>query len=206
MRLTQKILLTFLLGCLLIPAPCAAGDGANEIQAAKQVAEDFLKAEFEGNAFDKRINLIRFSPTREAKEIKAKTPLKPHVFIWDWDPLYVVTSYQITGVTVRDSRAVVTVIYSRLADRAKPGGKIIPDSKERDLVKLKLIRDGERWWVLDPHLPRISRDVLIACYENDLASFDDKWLSKASEEQKHIYRQKQEMLKILKRLSPSSGS
>jgi hypothetical protein len=193
----QKILMV-LLGWLILPAICLA-NGQTEIQA-RQVAEIFLKAEFEGNSFNKRVELIKFSPKREEKEIKKKSPLKPHVFNWDWDPLYVVTSYQILNTKINNGSFVVTVVYTRVASRSKPGGKITSDYKERDIVKLSIKQVGDKWWVIDPPLPKMSQEGIIKCYEDDLKTFDDKWFGGASEEQKQVSYKKQEDLKILKGL------
>jgi hypothetical protein len=72
--------------------------------------------------------------------------------------LYVVGSYQVRDVKVEQGRGTATVVYKRLArqEEASDSPKIIPDYKEVDAVELKLVKRGDRWWVFDPPLPRVT--------------------------------------------------
>jgi hypothetical protein len=80
--------------------------------------------------------------------------------------------------------------------------KLIPDSLGHDIMKLALIYDGSKWWVLDPPIPRISLEAIIRYHKSDLDRLGDGWLERPdiSEGQKQHYRKLQENLQILESL------
>ncbi len=192
------IILCFL--AVLIAMPVLADtDRKSKLSDARHTVESFCKAEFEGDEFDQRVKLIKFSPAREKKEKKRTGPASPWVMFWDWDPYYIVSTYKVINVEIKDDRAVATVEYKRLAE-SKGKEKIIPSYVEHDIVKLNLVYDGKQWWIFDPPLPRISRDQLVKIYEGKLRRLDEKWLASASDEQKKSYDRAQKALKILNSL------
>ena len=171
-----------------------------QLAEARHAVESFCIAEFQGDEFNQRVELIKFSPARQKKENKRTGPASPWVVFWDWDPFYIVSSYKILSVELKDDRGVATVEYRRMA-KSKGEGQIIPSEKARDIAKLDLIYDGKQWWIFDPPLPRISIKVLIEIYEQDLRTYDERWFKSASTEQRKTYAQKQEALKVLMSLS-----
>ena len=175
-------------------------DKKAQIAEARHAVESFCIAEFQGDEFNQRVKLIKFSPARQKKENKRTGPASPWVVFWDWDPFYIVSSYKILSVELKDDRGVATVEYRRMA-KSKGEGQIIPSEKARDIAKLDLIYDGRQWWIFDPPLPRISIKVLIEIYEQDLRTYDERWFKSASTEQRKTYAQKQEALKVLMSLS-----
>jgi hypothetical protein len=190
----------------------SAESGADRVSAAKRIAEQFCLAEFEGDDLSRRENLIRFSPEREAELKKKKAPIAPIVLNWRADALFVVASCRVESIEVHDRGAVATIVYRRLARQYDVGEqlplnmtvgylpKLVPDYKENDAVRVNLVDDGKRWWVVDPPLPRVSKDVLIKGYENSKICFDVNWIAQASEEQRQVCTEQQEILKELRAL------
>lgn len=172
-------------------------DRINEVRSA---VDAFCKAEFDGDDFNQRVKLIKYSPAREKKEKKRTGPVSPWVVFWDWDTYYIVSTYKVLNVDVNDDRAVATVEYKRLAE-SKGKEKIVLSGTVNDIVTLNLVRDGKQWWIFDPPLPRISKDRLIKIYEDKLRRFDDKWRASASNEQKKNHVKALEALNALKSLS-----
>jgi hypothetical protein len=191
--------------CLVLIIYCtmpasAETDNNSQLIAARQTVESFCKAEFEGDDFDLRVKLIKFSSSRKKIEEKRTGPASPWVYFWDWDPFYIISSYKILNVELRENRGMATIAYNRVGE-SKGKERIIPSKKEQDIVKLDLIYDGKQWWIFDPPLPRISINVLTRIYEKSLQiCFDENWLKRASAEQRKTCIQTQEALKTLKGL------
>jgi hypothetical protein len=171
----------------------------SRINEARNSVGAFCKAEFDGDDFNQRVKLIKYSVAREKMEKKRTGPASAWVVFWDWDPYYIVSTYKVVNVEVTDGKAVATVEYKRLAE-SKGKEKIVPSGAANDIVKLNLVHDGKQWFVFDPPLPRISKDRLIKIYEDKLRGFDDKWRANASNEQKKSYARVQEALKVIKSL------
>jgi len=172
------------------------------INNARSAVESFCKAEFEGDRFDQRIKLIKFSPAREKKEWQRSWPESPWVVFWDWDRFYIVSSYKVVDVKLSGKRGIATVEYRRIAE-SKGKEKIISSYKEQDIIKIDLIYDGKQWWVFDPPLPRISLKAIVDIYkvfEDDLLHLEKGWFEKATPEQRAIVTRKMESIKILKSL------
>ncbi len=170
-------------------------------EAAVQTVEAFCKAEFEGDRSDERTALSKFSPARATKERERDPLFGGSVIFWDVDPSFIVEWYKVLDVTVNKDRAIATVSYKRVA-RSERKSKIIPDYKDPDLVKLDLVHDGKQWWILDPPLPRISKQALMETYASLLNMMDDKWLERPeiSQAQKRYYRERKEALRVLQSL------
>jgi hypothetical protein len=196
MRLAPLLVFAFV-GCAL-----AQGTQVRSVSDARRVVEQFCQAEFDGDDLPLREKFIMLSPKRESKLSKGKYPLKPLVFQWNWDSAYVVSSYQVRDVTVKEADGTATVVYTRLArqEEASAAPKMIPDYKEVDVVQLKLVQNGERWWILDPPLPRVSKAVLIKNHEGNKICFDPSWIHQASDAQKGLCHKQQQNLETLKAL------
>ncbi len=200
MKILHAIWAVILLYLLIYALPAFAGMNQKiEISNAKRMVEVFCKAEFEGDEYDQRVKTIKYSPIREKKEKQRTGHASPWVVFWDWDRFYIVSSYRVLDIELKDAKGVATVEYQRIAESIGKG-KIVPSLKDHDIVKLDLIFDGKQWWIFDPPAPHISSQVLLEIYERDLKNYGDSWLKQASNEQKEVYFQKQEALKTLKSL------
>ncbi|MBI4640868.1 MAG: hypothetical protein HY731_09245, partial [Candidatus Tectomicrobia bacterium] len=107
------------------------------VEAAKEVVEQFCRAEYkgiEGLCFD----FVEFSPQREKRERKRDPLLKGWVIYVENDPLYIVASYQILEVSVKNNRAAATVAYTRLA-RTQGDGHL-----KRQLIPASPLSGGQR--------------------------------------------------------------
>lgn len=195
---TLKVITAIFLFCLLIiPVRLLSAEKVSVI-SAREVAEAFCKAEFEGDYFDRRFELIKYSPKREAKMRQMD------FLLWEFDfgsnRLHIISSYQVLDVKVTEDKAVAKVKYRRLAKRTVFGGKIIPDFKAQDISYFNLIKEKNRWWVFDPPIPRVSKKVMIDSYRKLLKSLDAKWQAHASEGQWQEYYKDEATLKTLENL------
>ena len=180
---------------------------ANELEnqdSARELAERFCRAEFMG-VDDIRFDIVKYSRKQILLEKKRDPEFRGMAKFWDNDPLFVVASYQITDVSVKRDHAIATIVYKRLARTEGDGifkRKLIPDSLGHDIMKLALIYDGSKWWVLDPPIPRISLEAIIRYHESHLTMLGDDWLQRPdiSKSQKQSYHKLQENLQILESL------
>lgn len=110
---------------------------------------------------------------------------EPGVGVFDldiFDQAFVVKTFTILDCKVDGKKAMATVMYQRLAKIENfntSDRHVIPEIIDRDLVTLNLIFDKNKWWVLDPPPPRISKDVLIRYYEEltkEAAVNSARWL------------------------------
>lgn len=206
-------MLILLVCCLTMPHVVAANNSDNAV-AARQVVERFCHAELIADDIKLREQLVLLSRQHKAELQKQKGPISAIVLDWGADPLYVVSSCHVVKVVTSDPSGTATVTYKRLARQYATGEllptggrvagfppKIIPDYKETDTVQLKLVRRRDRWWVLDPPLPRVAKDTLIKNYENSTMCVDRSWLAQATEYQKKMCREQEENLRILRSLS-----
>jgi len=179
-------------------------DELKKIDSARELVEKFCRAEFMG-VQDIRLDIAKYSRKQRAWEKKRDSEFRGMVKYWDNDPLFVVESYQITDVSVKKNYAIATIVYNRLARTEGDGvlkRKLIPDRISHDIVKLHLIYNESRWWVLDPPIPRVSLEAIIEYHKNYYKIMGDDWLQRTgiSESQKQYYRKLQENLGILNRL------
>jgi hypothetical protein len=171
---------------------------------AKEVVEKFCSSEFMGIQ-DIRLDLAKYSSKQQEQEKKRDPEFKGMVKYWDNDPLYVVSSYQIINVLVKKNHAEATIAYKLLARTEDDGvfkRKLIPIDVADDIVNLRLIYDGSKWWILDPPIPRISLEAITEYHRNNINIMGNDWLKRSniSEDQKRYYRRLQENLKIFNAL------
>ena len=181
-----------------------SANGLASQESAKELAEKFCRAEFMGIE-DIRLDIAKYSRKQMLLEKKRDPEFRGMAKFWDNDPLFVVASYQITDVSVKGDHAIATIVYKRLARTEGDGvfkRKLIPDSLGHDIMKLALIYDGSKWWVLDPPIPRISLEAIIRYHESHLTMLGDDWLQRPdiSKSQKQSYHKLQENLQILESL------
>ena len=211
---------------LLLTAATAAavltGKG-NTVQAARETVEAFCRNEFEGSEPETRERLVRFSPEVEAEFQKREHPwLSKHVTI---PPLVVVSAYEVKDVRVDGNLASAVVAYRRLARTENQyRNPYISDKKDNDLVTLTLVFDEgwrpsdrsvpfatvawnfvfirDQWRVLDPPVPRISKQTLLEYYESELKWYVDrkKEIGELPEHQQDAYDRKSGIFRFLKSL------
>lgn len=174
-----------------------------EVDAVRIVAEKFCYADFEGDP-DIRMDIAKYTISRQKEESRKDPELLGKVIAFEADPIFVVKSFEITNILVEKNTAVVTVVFDRIAKSmgsGLPGRKIIADDLKQDVVKLQLIRDQEKWWILDPPIPRVSVKALHQFYKDRIDSMAD-WIftKRASESQKNNYEEMNKTLEILKSL------
>jgi hypothetical protein len=175
-----------------------ASDFKND-EEVHEAAEKFCKAEFDGVA--ERYKHAKFTSSYEAKKKAEGYEFSGHVNMWDWDPFFVVASYKMIDVDVKKMHAIATIDYVRIA-RSEGKENLHSDIEEHDVVKLDLVFDNQsrKWLVIDPPLPRISREALIRFYESSLeAMYGSEWLKNpiiSQDEKRGNYQQ--EKLKIIK--------
>jgi hypothetical protein len=159
---------------LLSSTICGAAVNTPSTEAVRAVVDIYLRVEYQADTDYNREQLIKFTPRRRAYlEDKAEPGLGIYDFyINSGDPVFVVDDYKIVEVDVKGNRATATVSYNRLGRIMNGMGTIhaalLPDKKINDLVALNLVFEKNKWLVLNPPPPRISRDVLIRNYEEFL--------------------------------------
>lgn len=174
-----------------------------EVDAVRIVAEKFCYADFEGDP-DIRMDIAKYTASRRKEESRKDPELLGKVIAFEADPIFVVKSFEITNILVERNTAVVTVVFYRIAKSmgsGLPGRKIITDALKQDVVNLKLIHDQEKWWILDPPIPRVSAKALHQFYKDRIDSMAD-WIftKQASDFQKNNYEEMRKTLEILKSL------
>lgn len=148
-----------------------AGD-ESAVQAVHQAVENYCKIEFDGAWVEDRWAIIKLNPKREKVESKYRDITDTAVFGLEHYPFIVVTSYDIREVSLLNpTRATASVAYRRVAHSVGNAGSywrrwhLVADRLDDDLVTLDLVFADDKWWVLDPPPPRISKDFLLEYYE-----------------------------------------
>lgn len=191
-----------LLICLLSATICSsvaqAADGT-----VRETVESFCQSEFEG-AQDPalRSSLVHFSDSRLA-EIRSLTGgMSPYVLEWQGAPLDVVDSFRIAEIRNDDTRGKAEVEYTVIARRERWGGQIHQVERSTIRSKLSLVREGERWRVLDPPIPKISKKFLSLSYR-DLFQLPSAWYQGASRAQLLWLRNAIDTILVLESAEPN---
>jgi hypothetical protein len=176
--------------------------GKEYVQAAvspREAVEQFCRAEFNGH--NERYDNARITSAYKGKKRRQGYDFDGGVNLWDWNPYIIVTSYEVLSASARGERGTASVAYRRIG-RSDGKEKIIPETSRREVVTLNLTFDGTRWWVLDPPLPRVSKEELLTFYEKTMERFPGDWLQRPdiTEHQKTYFLRKQEALKVLKEM------
>ena len=204
MRSHSRILITIIYFVLSVFSHVFAANELASQDSPRELAEKFCRAEFTG-VEDIRLDIAKYSRKQMLWEKKRDPEFRGMAKFWDNDPLFVVASYQITDVSVKKNHAIATIVYKRLARTEGDGvlrRKLIPDSLGHEIIQLDLIYNGSKWWVLDPPIPRVSLEAIIAYHKGYLNIMGENWLGRSdiSEGQKQYYRKLQENLRILESL------
>lgn len=162
-----------LLIALLLLNSSAFAENKNKSQQdkleVKKIIEKYCSSEFYGVP-DIRLDLITYSAERQKKESARDPELNGMVIAIEADPLVIVKSYKIISISHKNNSALARVMYETLAKTIGDGleaRKILP-VKETEIVKFHLIKQGNKWLILDPPIPRISKKAMIEYYEKDI--------------------------------------
>jgi hypothetical protein len=204
MKSHSSILITIIYFVLCVFSHVFAANELASQDSPRELTEKFCRAEFIG-VEDIRLDIAKYSRKQMLWEKKRDSEFRGMVKYWDNDPLFVVASYQITDVSVKRNHAIATIVYKRLARTEGDGvlkRKLIHDSLDHEIIQLDLIYNGSKWWVLDPPIPRVSLEAIIAYHKGYLNIMGENWLGRSdiSEGQKQYYRKLQENLQILESL------
>lgn len=193
---------------------------------ARQAVETYARVEFELGDPEKREKIIKFSPER-AEELKKKSPEEWIYVTFGYFDRIVVASYKLDEVKVTGTRATARLIYRRLAHAdgdTDDTWRLIPEPAHDESVTLNLVFDKgwhssawsvsfltatlnsiftkNQWWVLDPPVPRISKQAMINYYSNQLKWYEDrkKEIGNLPTHQQDAYTQKSGILQTLRKL------
>jgi hypothetical protein len=213
MKLRGVFLIVGIMSCVTVNVVSSAWIRSEEDKASTEdvivqnFMESFCRAEFEGEEKGTgiRLHTVKYSKKRYSEEKKTDPDFEGKVIYLKSSSLYVVGSYRVVAVEVKNNRAIATVEYYRLA-RTKGGRtlnrQLIPDCNERDIVTYNLIYQNKKWWIYDPPLPRVSPEAMIDEFKENLKIMGDDYLVRPglSEVQREGYRKLQNDLKILEGL------
>ena len=160
----------FWLCVLLAPFAAHVTNAASSVETARQFVEQYCLDDFRGNG--ERFDTYKFSTDwlRQAKTDVARKERMTELISWFHHPVIVVSDYEILSVDVKSTQGKVLVRYTRLVRSEGLGVErnLVPDKNPNDLITLSLVFDQNQWWVLDPPPPRISKEVLIRHYEEEI--------------------------------------
>lgn len=183
---------------------CVAAGGPVNLFQVRRAIDAFCSYEFRGDTSDERARQIIFSPEREKKERKIAGEALPWVIFLDSDPLVIVESFKVIRVEpVGEGKANAYVEYNVIAE-SKGNGHIVKIRKPQDVVKYQLAWtwNDARWLVVDPLIPRISREALIRHYEEYLDFVGPDWIKdpQLTDVQRKSYADRLKTLETLRSL------
>jgi len=164
-------------------------------KTARDVATAFIQGEFAYANEYELAKFIKLSPAKQAKFNKNFESLVNSRYTIHSTPLVVVESYQILDIQVEDNKATAITRFLRLAradGNSYKAQHLVVERPHEEIVKLNLIYDGNRWWVIDPPIPRISKEALINVYKARIEE-NDAWDNPYTKKEVHA-------LKLLKEL------
>ena len=183
MMLRQYLITAALFLFLVSNASNTFANDDSQAQAVRKTVASYCDIEFDGAWVESRWAILKFSAKRKDDE-RYKEVTDAAVFeLGEHYPFIVVTSYDIREIKILGpKRATAQAAYRRVAHSASKTGEgwyLVPDPMDNDLVTLNLILDKNKWFVLDPPPPRISRDWLIDYYDElskEAAVNSPRWL------------------------------
>jgi hypothetical protein len=115
-----------------------------------------------------------------------------------------VKSYEVLSVDVRNREAVVMTLYVTLAKSDGEGFEhrdLVYYCRERDKVLLKLSRQRGTWRIIDPPIPRVSKEAMLSKYQASVRRYEENIdKPQTSKAQKSSYQKVLETLKFLEAL------
>jgi hypothetical protein len=165
-------------------------------ESAREFATRFVEREFLGNGV--RYELVKYTLERQKKETERDPELKGSVYEYQFDPLVVVSSFEVRDVRQQGQTAKATVVFRRLARTEGQGAferRFIAEPVTEEFVELDLRFEGNQWWVYDPPLPHVSRDVLVRYYERELETVGNIVIPERAEAVKRLCRESLRLLR-----------
>ena len=187
----------FLTIILLLVYSSVWGNSEADISAARKAVEIYADIEFKGGDPHARREVIKFSPER-IKELKEDWPgIMIYLEFSEHQPQYVVSEYKIKDVRVEGIHGTASINFQRLARTEDTyGSRYIAEPPHQESVSYNLIFDKNKWYVLDPPPPRISKQFLIEYYEGEVKWYADQ-LKENGELPAHQQIARDNKLKIL---------
>lgn len=192
--------------CVLCMVRMSYADSSDSTQLSlvKGVVKDFCQSEFNG-IVDKRINDVKYSRQRKIEEERKNPDMVAGVIFLDGDPLYIVSAFKVLDIKIEKKHATASIKYIRLAHTEGRGDeerKIIPNYNEHDVVLINLVYEKNKWKIIDPPLPRISKGALYKYFNNMKTRLEQNVIGRpdTSEGQKQYYLKVKETLEILEKL------
>jgi hypothetical protein len=204
-RLTKRpVPVSWLLGALLFVSTITHTVVAMEanVEATvgpREAAEELCSTDFHGNK--DRDEVARLTSQWKANKKKQGYDFDGKVYLWDWNPYVIATSYEILNVSVKGREGKASVAYRRVG-RSEGKGRIVPETPRREVLTLNLTFDGTRWWVVDPPPPKVSKKELLIFYEKKIEGYPKDWLTAPdiTEHQKESFRRTLKAQETLKSL------
>jgi hypothetical protein len=172
--------------------------------AIREVVSSFLTAEFTASPHA-YVPWALFSPERRHR-LRHTDPLTAGLtIVWQDDPIVVVSAFRISPPVHFKDEATVTVRYRRLAvSHGKGDARTLVPHPGIDIVTLHCVRRDDRWFILDPPVPRVSRQALLHYYQATvLSAFPPAWLKRPdiTPIQKRYYQRLLDTVTFLQRLT-----
>jgi hypothetical protein len=198
MKLQNKAVILYI---VLAASNLSADNNLEKLLSAKETVEKFCSSEFIGIQ-DVRLDMAKYTPMQKKIEAKRDSEFRGMVKYWENDPIYVVSSYHIVDLSVQKDHAVATIAYKVVAHTKGDGvfkREFIAIGVVNDLMKLHLIYDESKWWILDPPTPRISIEAISKYYANKINVMGQGFRERSdiSEQQKRYYQNLQKNLELL---------
>jgi hypothetical protein len=140
----------------------------HEIIQTRTTVENFCSSEFNGVNSIADI-IINDRESYDWKKMKSEG-FAVRVSDWDTDPLYIVKSYDVKSVTVKGDNAEAYVTYIVIGKTENSGLRrtlVRVSNLEMD-CKISLIKENNKWNILNPPLPKISKPSIINFYNEQL--------------------------------------
>lgn len=169
-KITTMVVVIYIF--MVSPGLADTAQDPSSSEMVKAVVEEYCWGEFIGLE-NMRVKLVKYSPQRKAIIEKTIGPLEvARIMFWQAVPLFVVTSFDVQNIIIEGDTAVATISFRQVVKTEGEGvmnRRLIPDYKQNDIEKLHLKYDGKQWWIIDPPLPRISKEALIKYFERIIA-------------------------------------
>jgi len=161
-----------------VVVPGWSGDG-QDLKDARKSVEAFCTAEFDGKYQKERLDLFELSKNESRRREKARNgdPVAVEVVDFRSDPVDIVKSFKVITVSLKDGTGQAEVEYALLGSLRIPKGanlleatQVIRESRSSRRVTLRLAWTGtpKRWLVIDPPIPKVSREGILRIQNESL--------------------------------------
>lgn len=151
--------------------PGWSGEG-QDLQGALKSVEAFCSAEFDGKYQKERLDLFALSQRESRRREKARDgdPVAVEVVDFRSDPVDIVKAFKVTNLSLEAGTGQAEVEYTLLGSLRAPKGanlleatQVIKAARSSRRVTLRLAWTGtpKRWLVIDPPIPKVSREGIL---------------------------------------------